>query len=74
MDIAKIKVVLLALEKKSFSKAAEELSYTPSALSHIADSLESELGVKILNRTFTGIELTENGKIIYIERYVSNKI
>jgi DNA-binding transcriptional LysR family regulator len=65
MDIAKIKVVLLALEKKSFSKAAEELSYTPSALSHIADSLESELGVKILNRTFTGIELTENGKIIY---------
>ena len=65
MDIAKIKVVLLAIEKKSFSKAAEELSYTPSALSHIADSIETELGVKILNRTFSGIKLTENGKIIY---------
>ncbi len=65
MDIAKLKVVLLAIEKKSFSKAAEELSYTPSALSHIADSIENELGVKILNRTFSGIELTENGKVLY---------
>ena len=65
MDVAKIKVLLLAIEKKSFSKAAEELSYTPSALSHIADSLESELGVKILNRTFAGIELTENGKVLF---------
>jgi DNA-binding transcriptional LysR family regulator len=64
MDIARIKTLLLAIEYKSFSKAAEELSYTPSALSHIADSIENELGVKILNRKYSGIELTENGKIL----------
>ena len=62
MDISKISAFLLAVEKKSFSKAAEELSYTPSALSHIADSIELELGIKLLNRTFNGVELNENGK------------
>lgn len=64
MDISKVKALLLAIDKKSFSKAAEELSYTPSALSHIADSIETELGIKLLNRTFSGIELNENGKIL----------
>lgn len=64
MDVEKIKALLLAVEKKSLSKAAEELSYTPSALSHIVDGIEQELGVKVLNRTFSGVELNENGKIL----------
>ncbi len=64
MEISKIKAFLLAVEKKSFSKAAEELSYTPSALSHIADSIELELGIKLLNRNFNGVELNENGKLL----------
>ncbi len=61
MDIEKIKTFLLAIEEKSFSKAAEKLSYTPSALSHIADSIEAELGIKLLNRSFSGVELNANG-------------
>ena len=65
MDLEKVKALLLAVEKNSFSKAAEELSYTPSALSHIATSIEQELGVKILNRTFSGVTLNENGKALY---------
>lgn len=64
MEISKIKALLLAIEKKSFSKAAEELSYTPSAFSHIVDSIENELGIKILNRNFNGVELNENGKLL----------
>ena len=64
MDTEKIKTLLLAVEKKSFSKAAEELSYTPSALSHIADAVEKELGIKILNRTFSGIDFNANGKLL----------
>lgn len=64
MDTEKIKTLLLAVEKKSFSKAAEELSYTPSALSHIADAVEKDLGIKILNRTFSGIDFNENGKLL----------
>ncbi len=64
MDVEKIRALLLSVEKKSFSKAAEELSYTPSALSHIVDGIENELGVKILNRTFSGVYLNENGELL----------
>lgn len=62
MDTNKIKAVLRAAELNSFSKAAEELSYTPSAFSHIADSLEDELGVVLLKRTSAGVEWTDVGK------------
>ncbi len=55
MDIQKIKVILSAIEHKSLSRAAEEISYTPSAMSHIADAIERELGVKILQRTPLGM-------------------
>lgn len=62
MDTNKIKAVIRAAELKSLSKAAEELSYTPSAFSHIADSLEDELGVVLLKRTSAGVEWTDGGK------------
>ena len=65
MDTQKIKVILSALKHKSLSKAAEENSYTPSAMSHIADSLEQELGVKILERSPRGISLSEEGRVLY---------
>jgi len=65
MDTQKIKAILSAIEHKSFSKAANELSYTPSALSHIADNLEKELGLKILIRTPLGIALTKEGEDLY---------
>ena len=50
MDTVRIKAFLLAVKYGSFSKAAEELSYTPSALSHIADAMEEETGAKNLLR------------------------
>ncbi len=65
MDTQKIKVILSAVKHKSLSKAAEEISYTPSAMSHIADSLEMELGVKILVRTPFGIALSKEGEELY---------
>ena len=65
METQKIKVILSALQYGSLSKAAEEISYTPSAMSHIADSLEKELGVKILARTPFGVSLTEEGETLY---------
>lgn len=65
MDTQKIKVILSAIEYKSLSKAAEENSYTPSAMSHIADSIEHELGVKILERTPLGISLSQDGEELY---------
>ena len=65
MDTQKIKAILSAIGHKSLSKAAEELSYTPSAMSHIADSIENELGVKILMRTPLGVSLSDDGKELY---------
>ena len=65
MDTKKIKAILSAIEYKSFSKAADALSYTPSALSHIADNLEHELGVKIIIRSPLGISLSKEGEELY---------
>ena len=65
MDTQRIRVILSAIEHKSLSKAAEEISYTPSAMSHIADSIENELGVKILVRTPLGVSLSKEGEELY---------
>ena len=57
MDIHKIEVLLKAIELGSFSKAAEKYLYTPSALTHIVNSIEEELGTQLIIRTHTGISV-----------------
>lgn len=49
----------------SFSKAAEEMFITPTAVIKQINLLESDTGLKLLIRTHRGIELTEAGKSIY---------
>ena len=61
MDNFKVKTFLRAVELGSLSKAAQELDYAPSALSHMLRSLEQELGVPLLKRSPAGITLTEAG-------------
>ncbi len=65
MHISKLRIFVEAVKLGSFSKAAEKCSYTPSALSHIADSIETELGVTLIRRNFNGITLTEEGKLLF---------
>lgn len=65
MDTNKIKMFLLTAQYKNFSRVAEELTYTPSAVSHMADSLEKELGLKLFLRTRKGVEITQAGKDLY---------
>lgn len=65
MDTNKINAFLLIEKYKSFSKVAKEFSYTPSALSHMADALEKDLGVILFKRTHYGVELTEAGKQLF---------
>lgn len=59
----------LALQKivelGSFSKAAEALGYTQSAMSQTIASLEDELSIKLLNRFRTGAKLTIEGTELY---------
>lgn len=60
---------LLALQKiietGSFTKAAQELGYTQSSISQAVASLEAEFDIKLLNRSRTGVSLTNDGKKIY---------
>lgn len=46
----------------SFTKAAAELNLTKSAISQQITSLETELGVRLLNRTTRGLSLTALGE------------
>lgn len=46
----------------SFSKAAEELSITPSAISHQIRGLESYLGLRLFRRTGRALMLTDEGQ------------
>lgn len=60
---------LVALQKivelGSFTKAAEKLGYTQSAVSQMIASLEEELSIKLLYRSRIGIRLTLEGEELY---------
>ena len=53
------------VELGSFSKAAEKMGYSQSALSQMLSSLETELGLKLLHRNRTGAKLTYEGKELF---------
>ncbi|MDO4168658.1 MAG: LysR family transcriptional regulator [Lachnospiraceae bacterium] len=53
------------VELGSFSKAAEAMGYSQSALSQMIASLEDEMSIKLVNRFRTGAKLTLEGKEIY---------
>jgi len=60
------------VELGSFTKAAEALGYTQSAISQMISSIEDELSIKLLYRSRAGIKLTLEGAELYpfIERTI----
>lgn len=60
------------IEMRSFTKAANALGYTQSSVSQMIASLESELSMKLLVRSRTGVKLTIEGQELYpfIERTI----
>ena len=50
-----------AARHESFKGAAEELSLTPSAISHQVRQLEEHLGVKLFHRLSGGLAITDAG-------------
>lgn len=62
MDTKKIRALLTALEKGSLTAAAEEMGYTQSGLTHMMNSLEDELGIRLLVRSKGGVRLSPVGR------------
>src|SRR5204863_6807747 len=53
-----------AARLKSFSKAADELSVTPAAISHQIHALEEDLGVRLFDRGNRAVELTASARLL----------
>ncbi len=62
MSIKRYETFLKIIETGSLSKAAKELGYTQSGITHMIKGLEEELGVSLMIRNKAGIKLTEEGK------------
>lgn len=70
MKISKSEVFLKVLEFGSLSGAADYCNYSQAAVSQIISSMENELGLVLLNRNHSGVELTSEGKQLL--PYLSN--
>ena len=62
MDERKLKTFLATVHTGSFNKAAAQMNFSQSAVSQMMNSLEAELGCKLLERGPSGIQLTAAGK------------
>lgn len=71
-------LIYLGLDNKliAINKAADELGYAQSGLTYIINVIESEFGVKLVNRSHSGIGLTPDGEILfpYLEQILEREI
>ena len=64
MSLTKYEILLKAAECGSFTRAAQELNFTQSGISHAVSSLETELGTKLVVRSHGGVSLTADGRAL----------
>ncbi len=65
MDWNKVRIFQIVAEAGSFTKAADELEQSQSAISRKISSLEEELNVTLFHRHARGLILTEQGETLY---------
>ena len=65
MDLRKLEALVVAGELGSFTKAAQQLGYSQSGLTHMMNALEQEIGFPLLLRDHRGVRLTAQGQQIY---------
>ncbi|MGY0398786.1 MAG: LysR family transcriptional regulator [Ostreibacterium sp.] len=65
LPLKSILVFEAVTRNSSFTKAADELNVTQSAISHQIKNLEEYFNVKLLDRSGSSIVLTEEGGILY---------
>lgn len=64
-DYGQLRAFVVVGELSSFSRAAEVLGVSPSALSQMVRGLEERVGVRLLNRTTRSVALTEAGANLF---------
>ncbi len=63
--ISRYEIFCKVIENQSFTKAAEELGYTQSAVSQTVKKMEDEIGSILIERTRDRILLTKDGEQMY---------
>lgn len=66
-DFTTLKLFLTVVEERSIGKAAEREHISAPAISKRIMELEQSLGVKLLHRQSTGVDLTEAGAALAVE-------
>lgn len=62
MSIKKYEAFVKVVEVGSLTRAAEELGYTQSGVSHMISALEEDFGFVLLRRSRAGVQLTDEGR------------
>jgi DNA-binding transcriptional LysR family regulator len=65
MDIRQLRYFIAIANAKSYSTAAKSLFVTQPTLTWTIQKLENDLNTRLFYTTDRGIELTENGKLLY---------
>ena len=63
-DVGRLRALRKIAEHGSFSRAADELGYTQSAISQQIAALEHEVGLTLLNRAVRPVALTDAGRLL----------
>lgn len=63
MNLHRLEIFMAVADAGNFSRAAEKMLLTQSTVSQHVAALESELGIRLFDRTGRGAELTEGGRL-----------
>lgn len=65
MSLKQYRALVETVESGSVTKAAAKLNISQSALTQLLNSLEKELGIVLINRSRSGVTLTDKGRSLY---------
>lgn len=64
MNHQKYTAFIEIVERGSLTKAAQTLGYTQSGITHMIQSLEDEIGIRLLHRGRSGAKITTEGELL----------